>query len=236
MAAALVASRMQVQVYNQPASYAAALSSPASIAVGSLLVMRATVVGDRTLNSITDPRGNTWTIPGGAYVWSNGYYLYMAYCIVATAYQPGDTLTLVRSGSGSAAVTVDEFSGIALISPLDQSALDFDGPNAGEWHNTGIAALTGTEHLLVGGIANYGDINFRSWSPITPPAWTDLPAVDIWEDGQGARTVRGHYALHSGGGTPAYEGYIGGGSNNVGTGILAFKVKPASARSQMQIL
>lgn len=104
------------------------LPAGASIAVGSYLIAywaidNSGLNGAATVTTITDPRGNTWTLltaanndPGVA---AAGITCRVAYCRVVTPYADGDDLTWDYNDNTTAkAIMVTEWSGIHATSPV----------------------------------------------------------------------------------------------------------------------
>lgn len=232
MPPALVANRFNLDGYNTGTAWACTITNPTAIAVGSLLTIRIHVTAGATATSITDPRGNSWTLRGPAHNGNNDWRFYIAYCIVSNPYQGGDSVTINASYGTSKIASMDEFSGIELSSPEDVIVFEYDGPNVGEWSAT-LPALTGASHLLVGGMAVHSDD--RAYTPYTPPPWTALSSQTTWEDFQGRRNLIGHYAVHSTGGSPTYSGGISQ-FQSCAIGVIAFKARLISGKTQTVVV
>ncbi len=88
--------------------------------VGNLVWLGAGCSNARTLSSVTDSKGNTWTVGSRQQAGGTNINAAFAYCVPTTALVAGDTITLTWSGSGSSAAGFLEFSGQAASSLVDQ--------------------------------------------------------------------------------------------------------------------
>ena len=87
---------------------------------GHRVIIAAAVGTYRGAVGCTDTRGNAYTIDGRAA--ANNLFVCSAY--VATALQPGDTITVTYpSYSGTSQATAYEFAGIAPVSPFNGGAI-----------------------------------------------------------------------------------------------------------------
>lgn len=140
MAIAYVTERAQSFSDSDASSYAVALSTASTIAVGNHLVIGLHTTTTVTVTSITDPRGNTWQIDVGVTNAANNSRLTIASCKVANAYSNGDSLTVnMSAGAQSAIWGVQEFSGLDATSWLDKTAT-----NAGATDTTRDSGTTAT--------------------------------------------------------------------------------------------
>lgn len=88
---------------------------------GNLLVLSAVTSGSRTISSIVDSRSNTYAVADFA-AFGTSCTGFVAYSLLATSLQNGDTITITWSSTANSAVNISEWSGIAASSPLDQHA------------------------------------------------------------------------------------------------------------------
>lgn len=89
--------------------------------VGSLVALGAVATNARTLTSVTDSKGNTWTVHPSQSAGGTNVNVAIAYAVLTTALVAGDTITLTFSGNASVAVTAVEITGQAASSIVDQS-------------------------------------------------------------------------------------------------------------------
>lgn len=144
----------------------------AGAALGDLVVVYAVQGGSRTLSSVSDSRGNTWTV---AKTLANGssHGTAIASSLLATALVSGDTITLTWSGTGRGAGIALEFSGLAS-SPFDVAA---GGTGAATPYASGLTATSaGADNLIIGAVSQGAAL-----VTITPealsPAWTEQDSI-----------------------------------------------------------
>lgn len=107
------------------------LTTPTSIAVGSVLVLAGFNSSNQNLTSLSDTRGNTWTLHHQGSHPANGVRAYFASCRVDTAYQSGDTITWAGL-TGSQMFEVLELGPVSFTDYFDTSAQAASGTNAGQ--------------------------------------------------------------------------------------------------------
>jgi hypothetical protein len=188
MAIAKVADRGSIATNTAGATPAVDLAAGASITVGNYLIAR--IAGEntggggaaRTLNSVTDPAGNTWTIaatvnrdPGAA---GDGTTSWCVYAKVATGYSNGADLTFNFSGTLRAAIVVEEWSGIHATTPeVGTEATAADVSSAGGALVAALARTPAASGQLVYGVVGWEGPNGDSYTEdadTTDGSWVAL--------------------------------------------------------------
>lgn len=135
-----VADRGSAENLTSSQSTAVDLPAGSSITVGNVLIARLAMDntgggGQATAVTISDPRGNTWTVgeaanrdPGAA---SAGISCRIAYCVVENAYSDGDDLT-VNFGNNTVAdsTVVEEWENIDPVAPVAVAQVVNNGGSA----------------------------------------------------------------------------------------------------------
>jgi len=152
----------------------ASITTPAiTTTSGHLLVAIGTTKGlTLTGASITDSQGNTWAVAWANNTGGTGHAacFYVQNCVGGA----GHTFTLSMAGdASSSALSVAEFSGVALTSALDQVAT---ASGATRPYTTAAITTTQASELLVGG----GSVSVDAlWGYSTVPLdWTTRVALD----------------------------------------------------------
>jgi hypothetical protein len=171
------------------------LTNGASVAVGSLLVVKVGMVGGRLLATpyISSTSANiTWTTPppinanaGG----TNGIAL--VYGRVTGSVLGTDTITLTFSGTAAPAIVVFEYSAGASISAVSTDKSASARAGASTAMNSGTtAALTNADDLVVGHCSFDNGTGTNLITPeVLSPAWTSAADDDGPDDRVGARLV-----------------------------------------------
>jgi hypothetical protein len=116
------------------------------------------------VNSITDTRGNTYTVDATVNHTGTSLNSYLGSGYVATALQPGDKITVTFSTSlySTRLISAADFSGIASTNRLDTSAGVFGSSAA---PSTPTITTTQPGDLLVAG---FGSANSTTFTPAFP--------------------------------------------------------------------
>jgi hypothetical protein len=134
--------------------------------VGNTLIGAIKASGSATLNSISDPRGNSWLIDVANLITGPG--LYIVRCNVVNAYSSGDHLTLNWSASiNNNGMVAMEFSGLPVSAPI----VDKTGLNSSTTTNTTSScalssATTSAADLVITAIAIGGGSNETITAPV----------------------------------------------------------------------
>lgn len=98
------------------------VSLPVAVPVGDTLVLCANGESSSTLSSVTDSRGNTWTVDGTV---NNSLTLHVgfAHCHVTTALQVGDTVTVTESSARNTFnIAIHQFTDLDTTATVDKAA------------------------------------------------------------------------------------------------------------------
>ncbi|MBA2439198.1 MAG: hypothetical protein H0V50_00805 [Thermoleophilaceae bacterium] len=210
MAAAHVAERANYGSSALSTAHVVALTNPTAITVGNHLIIRINTSGGATRHptSITDPRGNTWTMDAGPVYVLTAYGTSIWSCKVATAYLAGDTLTLNSGTSSHLAAVVNEFSGLVATGWADKAAT-FADENALQDPNTFDTGLTATtsqaDELLIGAIGAQGGSAYVVTPETLTPAWVGLGGASSTST---VRHIRGSYRIVAAVATYKYAGTL----------------------------
>jgi hypothetical protein len=210
-----VADRGSAQNLTSSQSTAVDLPDGGDIAVGNVLIARLAMDntgggGQATTVSISDPRGNTWTVgaaanqdPGAA---AAGVSCRIAYCVVENAYTDGDDLT-VEFGNNTAAdsTVVEEWANIDTVAPVAVAQVTNAGASA-----TPSVAITPTaaDQLVYAAIGIEGPAGdtYTQDTDTTDGAWSGLTSLSTTSGTAAANaTVRGASKLVTTAGTPAEQ-------------------------------
>jgi len=127
---------------------------------GNLLVLSAVTSGSRTISSIVDSRSNTYATADLA-AFGTSCTGFVAYSMLTTSLQVGDTITITWSSTANSAVNISEWSGIATSSPLDQHTNNNSiGTNSVSTFSVGPTGTTAQADELV--IAAFGYVGSNS--------------------------------------------------------------------------
>lgn len=167
---------------------------PTATVSGHLLVLSASVYTGATnrISSVSDSAGNAWTRIGSYYV--SGHYSDGEMWFAANA-KPVTSVTVHMPSAATVSFAVQEYSGIRTTSPLGTSA---GASNTSITANSGSAASTVTDSLVVGFVAGHGNAQVIS---VTSPGFTVLPQRT--SSGTAASVVAG-YAVA---GTPGPQSF-----------------------------
>lgn len=166
----------------------------ASAALGHLIIARAVCASGQNVSSVTDSRGNTWTVD---VVGSAGPKVALASTGQnVAALQSGDTVTVNFSGSANqSAAIIDEFSGLdTSASRVDKTAT---GTATGTSRDAGTTATTTQADELVVGCFGGGALE----TTFTPGAGFTRFTTDFLNDA--GTSVEGEYQIVSA--TGAYQ-------------------------------
>jgi hypothetical protein len=98
------------------------VSLPVAVPVGDTLLLCASGESSSILSSVTDSRGNTWTVGGTV---NNGLTLHVgfAHCHVTTALQVGDTVTVTEgSARNTLNIAIHQFTAMDTTAAVDKAA------------------------------------------------------------------------------------------------------------------
>jgi hypothetical protein len=113
------------------------------VAQGDTLIL--TALSDK-FSSITDSRGNTYTVDSAGGANDGAHFLSVAHAYMTTALQAGDTITVNTGFGGTLQAFAYEFSGIASSSALDKITNKNNGSGTTVTGNT-TATLSGSTDL-----------------------------------------------------------------------------------------
>jgi hypothetical protein len=150
MAIALV--RQVGQNHNTTTNTTVAVTLSVTPAAGNTLIGYMRGGSNFALSSISDTKGNTWTIDAVTASTNTTAAVYS--CQPTTPLVSGDVVTFTLAGSAaSKTASIYEFSGVLNPSPVDQTAI----ANSGTTNTTGsagpTATLTGSNDLVFTGCA-----------------------------------------------------------------------------------
>lgn len=121
-----------------------------AVAAGQTLVLAMAHAGTgRTVTSVVDSRGNTWSI-AGSHVNGTTLKSWLIVCTVGTALQVGDVITVTMSGLvTTAGVSVDEFNDVTSLTPHRTGAGANDTTVAAATLTSALTSTTSTKTLLL---------------------------------------------------------------------------------------
>lgn len=122
-----------------------------------------------TISSITDTRGNTWSVDASSGGSASTSYICSAY--LATALTTADSVTVNCSGSNNLSVQLLEAVGVSSSSALDQHAGTFNSASGTISATTSATAQT---YELAITTAGNGNIGPSTWTP--PTGWNEVPS------------------------------------------------------------
>lgn len=125
---------------------------------GNLVVIGVTYVA--SFSSVSDSKGNTWTLAAGPVTASAGDTIRCYYAFNLTG-GAGHTFTLNLSAAGAGVVCAAEYSGVLLTDPLDQTATQASSGNPVDSSST--ATTTQADELLIGYGQQSSGVNL-AWS------------------------------------------------------------------------
>lgn len=117
-------------------------------AVGDTLVAAAGAGASATLNSVSDPSGNTWSIvaPNTA----SAHTEYMAYCHVTVAIAAAADVTFTWSAASVNGASVARFTGLEPVAPIG-SIEDYAAPLPNPWQDSATGVGDTYRPILIGG-------------------------------------------------------------------------------------
>ena len=176
------------------------LDSPGEIGVGNGLTIRVVGTGDRTINSVTDPRGNTWQWYKSP-IAATTHVAWLLVCLdVETAYQANDDITITLNSTTHWAAVVDEW---VPLDAVDQTSVASDsGVQEPSFDSGATAATNGLSRIEVGWVAAHGTPITTTPEALTPP-WEALGTAVSEEF---ARTIYGHWRQVGGSDPAQYQG------------------------------
>lgn len=128
---------------------------PIDIAVGTVLFVAVGRGGGSTVTSVTDSKGNTYSIPGAGPHSGNTCNVALARCEVDTALAPGDTITVTASTATNRWALVGAVFDEVLI-PLNEATTASVTSSATSPVTDTTASLTAGDALVVMAIASTG--------------------------------------------------------------------------------
>jgi hypothetical protein len=126
-----------------------------AVTAGNMLVLGVTMGSADTIASVTDNRGNAWTLVTSS---SNGERAVWLYYVKSA--KAGATTVTVTFGSGmypDSALVVREYSGLGASASIDKFATGSDGTNYVQVHPAGTTAATSAANELVVVVAGASD-------------------------------------------------------------------------------
>jgi hypothetical protein len=181
------------------------LTSGASVAVGSLLVVKVGVVGSPILASpfVTSTASaslSAWPVPANTNP-SGTQAPLLAYAVVTGAITNTDTITLTFTANSAPTVTVNEFSAGSTITAASTDKSSPGGTTSAAFNSGTTAALAAADDLVIGIISFDNGTGTNTITPeVLSPAWQSAPttyqtigsARDIlqWRDPQATTAVR----------------------------------------------
>lgn len=199
----------------------AALSAGA--AAGDLVVVAAVLDG-WTANSVTDTSGNTYTRTVN-FAQGGGTTAVLAWTVVTTPLTTSSTITVTPSGSASAAIDVQRFTGVAA-SPLDQSAAA--GVAGGTAIGSGSTPTTAQADDLLVGVSALNPSTASVTPQVVSPVWSPTTTEDqVTIGASGKRRLNTYYRNVAATGAYAYNATAGATIVTTAAGIVAFKAAVA---------
>jgi hypothetical protein len=151
------------------ASFAQAYSS--NNTQGNLLVCLTRGFSDiplATINPVVDSQGNTWVLAVTVTLPSdNFYYIYYA----ANCKGGANTVTVTYASSTNPIVLLGEYSGIATVSPLDQTNSAVNTTGSSSAYSSGSVTTTVANELLIGLTGN--ESGLATTMTTTNPSWVN---------------------------------------------------------------